>query len=550
MLSLLRLTVGTFDLNYDEWHRADPLWAPVFLVSFIFLLILVAANIFIAILTDAYSTKKAQIVKYTRYKKLLRAEGILFTSNSAVGMFKRFYRTLFPYWRLQVPTELWPRPTMVDVHPTYKIHQSCANGGADIVTLYFHRESIVGFPVALGGTSETSTEHGHGGVSSAEQSTINLLAAQKLKQVGITLASAVGRLSPAEEDKQEKAQPLDKQNVLFSAKNACYLQLAQDVNVADLPILISLMQRGETVELRGNGHKHGNRTRIKLEMIEGFTRARTTPRAGGEPEHSKDWYANFRVVDIKSWESFTADKPTQLLLDTHGWTAQQDALILDSIRLKEQYILARDKAAEDGDASAPVIPSGKRPQSNAKLAEQMGKTADAVRSRKRFLKRCSDAEIEPPSILGSTLHWSTRMSFQLWYRAWKDDTLPHYSFSGFILPRLHKIFLTKSGIEKDVDDFLRGRIDELKRKHNMRDLEHVRRSFTKHSIDVDEFANHLQLFLYTTRRRTLAYLRQTYSNPLYNRWLLVYLQTEYEGQIVTVRRKKRRDIPRAPTTKL
>ena len=70
-----------------------------------------------------------------------------------------------------------------------------------------------------------------------------------------------------------------------------------------------------------------------------------------------------------------------------------------------------------------------------------------------------------------------------------DDDLPHYSAKGVILPRLHKIFLTKSGVERDVDDFLTGRIEELKRKHNMRDLEHVRRSFTKQSIDVDEFAN-------------------------------------------------------------
>ena len=154
--------------------------------------------------------------------------------------------------------------------------------------------------------------------------------------------------------------------------------------------------------------------------------------------------------------------------------------------------------------------------------------------------------LSTPSVLASTLHWSTRTSLKLWYRAWMHDNLPHYSITGFILPRLHKLFLTKSGVEKDVDDFLRGRIEELKRKHNMRDLENVRRSFTKHSIDVDEFANHLQLFLYTTKRRTLAYLQQTYSNPMYTRWLLVYLQTEYKEQIASVRRKKRRDIPMPP----
>ena len=114
-------------------------------------------------------------------------------------------------------------------------------------------------------------------------------------------------------------------------------------------------------------------------MVEVFTRERTRPRVGGELEHSKDWFANFQVKDVKSWESFTKDKATQLLLDTNGWTAKQDALILDNMRLKRQHDLARDKAAAAGDASAaPPAPSGKRPQSVSKLAEQLGRTADIV----------------------------------------------------------------------------------------------------------------------------------------------------------------------------
>ena len=46
-------------------------------------------------------------------------------------------------------------------------------------------------------------------------------------------------------------------------------------------------------------------------MVEVFTRERTRPRVGGELEHSKDWFANFQVIDVKSWESFTKDKATQ-----------------------------------------------------------------------------------------------------------------------------------------------------------------------------------------------------------------------------------------------
>ena len=272
-LSLLRLTVGIFDFNYGEWQEADPLWAPVFIVTFIFLLILVAANIFIAILTDAYSTKKAQIVKYTRFKKLLRKEGVLLTSASAAGLLKRLYRTFFPHWRLQVPPQLWPRPGNVGVEPTYKLHQSGFDGGADLVTLHFHHESMVGSAATLasvgsiGGrrtnsnTGDGDDDSGGGGEGKgkgkdkeeekgAAQERRRTMVAQK--QVGITLASAVEELE--DEDEQEAANPLHARNALNGSDRACYLQLAQDLHMEDLPILITLMRKGEFVELKGTGH--------------------------------------------------------------------------------------------------------------------------------------------------------------------------------------------------------------------------------------------------------------------------------------------------------
>ena len=42
-------------------------------------------------------------------------------------------------------------------------------------------------------------------------------------------------------------------------------------------------------------------------MVEVFTRERTRPRVGGELEHSKDWFANFQVKDVKSWEALAPD---------------------------------------------------------------------------------------------------------------------------------------------------------------------------------------------------------------------------------------------------
>lgn len=68
----------------------------------------------------------------------------MLTSNSAAGLFKRIYRTFFPHWSLQLPPRLWPIPEKIGVQPVYKIHPFGEDGGADIVTLHFHHESIVG----------------------------------------------------------------------------------------------------------------------------------------------------------------------------------------------------------------------------------------------------------------------------------------------------------------------------------------------------------------------------------------------------------------------
>eukprot|EP01052_Picozoa_sp_SAG31_P040774 SAG31_NODE_5996_length_2222_cov_0.963731_1_plen_111_part_10 len=56
-------------------------------------------------------------------------------------------------------------------------------------------------------------------------------------------------------------------------------------------------------------------------------------------------------------------------------------------------------------------------------------------------------------------------------------------------------------------------------------------------IAVDEFAYRMQLFLYTTKRRKLAYLQQTYQNKEYRLWLSQYLEHEYYNEIVRHPRK-------------
>ena len=130
LLSLMRLTVGVLDFDYVQWKNADPTWAPFVLVIFIFLIMLTASNIFIAILTDAYARKKAQISRYKKYKKMLQTEGTMVFSITAAGFVKGIMRQLFPKYMIQVPEVFWPRPEDVNVDVVYQVNNT-------LMTQYF-----------------------------------------------------------------------------------------------------------------------------------------------------------------------------------------------------------------------------------------------------------------------------------------------------------------------------------------------------------------------------------------------------------------------------
>ena len=46
MISLIRLSVGVLDFDYNEWQEADDLWAPIFLVSFVVLVMMTSMYVF------------------------------------------------------------------------------------------------------------------------------------------------------------------------------------------------------------------------------------------------------------------------------------------------------------------------------------------------------------------------------------------------------------------------------------------------------------------------------------------------------------------------
>eukprot|EP01050_Picozoa_sp_SAG11_P012737 SAG11_NODE_1436_length_4909_cov_3.825780_11_plen_213_part_00 len=110
---------------------------------FVFLIMLTASNIFIAILTDAYTRKKGQIEKYKRYKKMLRAEGTNVQSTANVSaQFKKLTKLLFPKYMLQLPPVLWPRPEDVGVQSVFEVEQEGEGGGARMVCLHYMHESL------------------------------------------------------------------------------------------------------------------------------------------------------------------------------------------------------------------------------------------------------------------------------------------------------------------------------------------------------------------------------------------------------------------------
>ena len=72
-LSLLRMMVGTLDYNYEVMRETDSTMAPTFVVLFLFIMMLVCVNFFIAILSDSYGRKKKQVDRNVASRKQVRA---------------------------------------------------------------------------------------------------------------------------------------------------------------------------------------------------------------------------------------------------------------------------------------------------------------------------------------------------------------------------------------------------------------------------------------------------------------------------------------------
>ena len=101
--TLLYWTIGDFStVDYDIMTQASSAFAPVFMSTYIVLVVLVAINMFIAIITNAYDAymeeKKQEDADRRDSKKGLQH---LHTSYSAMKALKVMVEMMKPQWKLQ-----------------------------------------------------------------------------------------------------------------------------------------------------------------------------------------------------------------------------------------------------------------------------------------------------------------------------------------------------------------------------------------------------------------------------------------------------------------
>ena len=359
------------------------------------------------------------------------------------------------------------------------------------MSLHFHSESLPG----LNEDEQSEGEEGGDLLKNSKSKTKQAMdRARRMRRKRVTSHKIAFKdleaMSPADLPPENCA--------LYHVDRASYLKIYSiQMEQMSQTLILSKLKAGESVELKGT-KGGGFITKIKLRFVELFCRERAI-NFGGQPETVVDYYASFDVVDVLSWQRFKPGMATRLQFDNQGWSDAEDHVLINNMLLEKKYTAKLIKIPEH--------------KSLKHMANIMDRTTDDIRSRLRYLDRF-DGQL-PPKVLTEQLILSKSLWIKLWWRAWSDPALPQIGLRGLIWPWMRRLFATKRGVERDVDDFLRAYIAMLKRKCNMRDLEHSRIVFGKENITIDEFAYRMQLFLYTTGRRKLAYLHQTYSNPWY-----------------------------------
>ena len=134
IMSLIRLSVGILDFDYTQMKEADAFFAPVFLVGFVFVSMLTAINMFIAILSEYYTIVKDESTQLKDDIAIFESQGMTVPTESVFGNIGEIWSGLKLTSELMVQTDPPHLPAMLQpvrriVGPSWGYPQSVGESG-------------------------------------------------------------------------------------------------------------------------------------------------------------------------------------------------------------------------------------------------------------------------------------------------------------------------------------------------------------------------------------------------------------------------------------
>jgi hypothetical protein len=282
-VSLLQMTVGTLDYDYALIRETDTTHAPIFITMFLFIMMLVSVNFFIAILSEAFNRKKEQVKENMKSRKAEREnlsgarENVVCTDLISV-----------PSWNVQrYPKHEWMAEHM-GVESVLSVHPAGADGGAPVICLHLFKTEI-----RLDDDDD-------------EEEPVKRCSFMSKRLTGSSSFDRFDNFVPEGDD-------TDGYNALTDDakdyRRAVFLQLLHEgVSSAAQHTLLEL-KMGEPITLREPG-AFGKV--IKCKVVHIFQRTRNVD-FGDTVERWHDFFINLAVVEVVSWQGFSLVDSTSIM---------------------------------------------------------------------------------------------------------------------------------------------------------------------------------------------------------------------------------------------
>lgn len=119
IISLVRLSVGILDIDYNLMKEADSFFTPVFITVFVFVCMLTAINMFIAILSEYYEIVKTESTQLKEDIAIFESQGMTVPSSSVFDGFNTLWSNFWLQCSLMVETD--PPHVPAEVVPVRRI---------------------------------------------------------------------------------------------------------------------------------------------------------------------------------------------------------------------------------------------------------------------------------------------------------------------------------------------------------------------------------------------------------------------------------------------